>query len=101
VSARPIERHIDGDDGMSNIRPCARHGEVLRWQKKSITPLISAGPEKRFLAERRELVADLTQPYQRGDGEKRERFMVIQSLIEAIDRAVADEERMARAESVL
>jgi len=56
---------------------------------------------KTLLAERRELVADLTQPYQRGDGEKRERFMVIQYMIEAIDRAVADEERMARAESVL
>jgi hypothetical protein len=54
---------------------------------------------KTLLAERRELAADLTKPYQRGDGEKRERFMVIQSMIEAIDRAVADEARMARGES--
>jgi len=51
-----------------------------------------------LLAERGQLAADLTKPYQRGDGEKRERFMVAQSTIEAIDRAIADEERMARGE---
>ena len=54
---------------------------------------------EKLLAERRELAADLTKPYQRGDGEKRERFMVLQSMIEAIDRAVADEERIAGGES--
>lgn len=53
---------------------------------------------EKLLAERRELAADLTKPYQRGDSEKRERFMVVQSMIEAIDRAIADEERMARGE---
>jgi hypothetical protein len=53
---------------------------------------------QKLLAEHRELAADLTKPYQRGDSEKRERFMVIQSMIEAIDRAIADEERLARGE---
>ena len=54
---------------------------------------------EKLLAERRELAADLTKPYQRGDSEKRERFMVVQSVIEAVDRATADEERLARGES--
>jgi hypothetical protein len=53
---------------------------------------------EKLLSERRELAADLAKPYQRGDGEKRERFMVVQSMIEAIDRAVADEERIATGE---
>ena len=53
---------------------------------------------EKLLVERRELAAELTKPYQRGDGEKRERFIVVQSMIEAIDRAIADEERMARGE---
>jgi hypothetical protein len=51
-----------------------------------------------FLAERRQLAAELTKSYQRGDGEKRERFMVVQSMIEAIDRAALDEARIARGE---
>ena len=43
-----------------------------------------------LLVERRQLAAELTKSYQRGDGEKRERFMVVQSMIEAIDRAALD-----------
>jgi hypothetical protein len=55
---------------------------------------------EKLLAERRELAADLTKPYQRGDGEKRERFTVIQSMIEAIDRAALDEARIVREEGL-
>ena len=51
-----------------------------------------------LLVERRQLAAELTKSYQRGDGEKRERFMVVQSMIEAIDRAALDEARIARGE---
>ena len=51
-----------------------------------------------LLVERRPLAAELTKSYQRGDGEKRERFMVVQSMIEAIDRAALDEARIARGE---
>ena len=51
-----------------------------------------------LLVERRRLAAELTKSYQRGDGEKRERFMVVQSMIEAIDRAALDEARIARGE---
>jgi CRISPR/Cas system CMR subunit Cmr4 (Cas7 group RAMP superfamily) len=47
-----------------------------------------------LLAERRQLAAELTKSYQRGDGEKRERFTGIQSMIEASDRAALDEARM-------
>jgi hypothetical protein len=54
-----------------------------------------------FLAERRQLAAELTKPYQRGDGEKRERFAVIQSMIEAIDRAAQDEARIVREEGMV
>jgi hypothetical protein len=38
-----------------------------------------------LLVERRQLAAELTKSYQRGDGEKRERFTVVQSMIEGID----------------
>jgi hypothetical protein len=51
-----------------------------------------------LLVERRQLAAELTKAYQRGDGEKRERFTVVQSMIEAIDRAALDEARIARGE---
>ena len=54
-----------------------------------------------LLAERRQLAAELTKPYQRGDGEKRERFKVIQSMIEAIDRAALDEVRIVREEGLV
>jgi hypothetical protein len=54
-----------------------------------------------LLVERRQLVAELTKSYQRGDGEKRERFTVVQSIIEAIDRAALDEARIARGEDAV
>jgi hypothetical protein len=54
-----------------------------------------------LLAERRQLAAELTKSYQRGDGEKRERFTVIQSMIEAIDRAALDEARIVREEGLI
>ena len=54
-----------------------------------------------LLAERRQLAAELTKPNQRGDGEKRERFKVIQSMIEAIDRAALDEARIVREEGLI
>jgi hypothetical protein len=45
-----------------------------------------------LLQERRQLANELTKPYQRGATESlRERFMVVQSTIEAIDRAIDDE----------
>ena len=50
------------------------------------------------LVECRQLAAELTRSYQRGDGEKRERFTIVQSMIEAIDRAALDEARIARGE---
>jgi hypothetical protein len=53
-----------------------------------------------LLAERRQLAAELTKPYQRGDGE-RTLFMVIQSMIEAIDRAALDEARIVREEGLV
>ena len=54
-----------------------------------------------LLAERRQLAAELTKSYQGGDGEKRERFTVIQSMIEAIDRAALDKARFAREEGLV
>ena len=68
--------------------------------KKEIDRSADLGKAReKLLVERQELAADLTKPYQRGDSVKRERFMVVHSMIEAIDRAIADEERMARGES--
>jgi hypothetical protein len=52
-----------------------------------------------LLVERRQLAAELTRSYQRGDGEKRERFTIVQSMIESIDRAALDEARIARGEN--
>jgi hypothetical protein len=48
-----------------------------------------------LLQERRQLANELTKPYQRGATESlRERFIVVQSTIEAIDRAVKDEKQL-------
>jgi hypothetical protein len=48
-----------------------------------------------LLQERRQLANELTKPYQRGATESlRERFIVVQSTIEAIDRAAKDEKQL-------
>jgi hypothetical protein len=50
----------------------------------------------RIVAERRQIVDALALEYKSGHtGETRERFISIQSTIEAIDRAIADEGRIA------
>ena len=81
----------------------ARHIAILQPKRAHMTKESdhSANLSKAremLLVERRQLAAELTKSYQRGDGEKRERFMVVQSMIEAIDRAALDEARIARGE---
>ena len=50
----------------------------------------------RVVAERRQIANGLAQEYKHGHSvEMRERFISIQSTIEAIDRAIADERRIA------
>lgn len=52
----------------------------------------------RVVAERRQIADALAREYKRGHSvEMRERFISIQNTIEAIDRAIADEDRMANA----
>src|SRR5262249_3584427 len=84
----------------------ARHIAILQPKRAPMTKESdhSANLSKAremLLVERRQLAAELTKSYQRGDGEKRERFMVVQSMIEAIDRAALDEARIARGEDPL
>ena len=51
----------------------------------------------RVVAERRQIADALAREYKRGHSvEMRERFISIQNTIEAIDRAIADEDRMAK-----
>ena len=52
----------------------------------------------RVVAERRQIADASAREYKRGHSvEMRERFISIQNTIEAIDRAIADEDRMAKA----
>lgn len=54
----------------------------------------------RVVTERRQIVVALALEYKSGHtGETRERFISIQSTIEAIDRAIADERRIASGEN--
>ena len=49
-----------------------------------------------LIAERRALAGELAKPYERiKTSESREKFIAIQKVIESIDRALADETRIA------
>ena len=51
---------------------------------------------ERLIAERRALAGELVKPYERIEtSESREKFIAIQKVIESIDRALADETRIA------
>jgi hypothetical protein len=57
---------------------------------------LSAARE-RLIAERRALAGELAKPFERlKTSESREKFIAIQHVIESIDRALADEKRIAR-----
>ena len=43
---------------------------------------------------RRRLAKDLAKPYERGTEERWERMVSVQTTIDAIDRAIADEEKL-------
>src|SRR5262249_14606227 len=49
-----------------------------------------------LLVERRQLAAELTKSYQRGDGEKRERFMVVQPMMEGFEGGAREEAGVGR-----
>ena len=48
---------------------------------------------KRLVQSRRSLAKDLAKPYERGTEERWERMVIVQATIDAVDRAIADEEK--------
>jgi hypothetical protein len=66
-------------------------------QNQPVETLMSA--REKLVAQRRHLAAALAEGYKRGHTEKMtETFLTQQSAIEAIDRAIADERRIAAGE---
>ena len=47
----------------------------------------------RLVESRRRLAKDMAKPYERGTEERWERMVSVQAAIDAIDRAIADEEK--------
>ena len=66
---------------------------VMAQGNEHVQALVAA--RERELEHRRDVAKVLAEKYNRGHTEKWELFINIQSTIEAIDRALADEERLA------
>ena len=65
----------------------------MTQENEHIRTLVAA--RNRELEHRRDVAKILAEKYNRGHSEKWELFVSIQSTLEAIDRALADEERLA------
>jgi hypothetical protein len=75
----------------SSLSRSNKQGGARRKVTKQLTEA-----RDRVVAERRQIANGLAQEYKHGHSvEMRERFISIQSTIEAIDRAIADERRIA------
>jgi hypothetical protein len=82
---------------MGEARRRAKRAKERRMAEENehIQKLIAA--RDREMRERREIAATLAQKYERGTTENyRERFITVQNAIEAIERAIAHEEFIAR-----
>jgi len=66
---------------------------IREMTKTHVDRLLEA--RERAVADRRALAAEITKPYERGREQLHQRFVELQAAIDAIDRAITDEQCIA------
>jgi hypothetical protein len=83
----------------ATVLPVRKRRNALDQENEHVLALVSA--RAKAVAERRRVAEALTADHKRGHTEETlETFVKLQDTIEAIDRALADEERMAKRDAV-